>query len=175
MGNVTGKKTGVHSASGKETEMIRSGELAKRAGVSADTIRYYERKGLLPEPVRTKAGYRLYDPQALARVRIIRSALAVGFSINDLSNIFRIRKSGGAPCEEVLRIAEKKLMEIESRLRQLQIARRDLRSCMREWKDMLSQTQQGARAGLLEKMRFVQRPSPLSPPGLNKTRRTKNV
>src|SRR5437899_6110658 len=54
---------------------LRSGELARRAGVSPDTLRHYERRGLLPRPQRSAAGYRLYSPEALARVRLIRGAL----------------------------------------------------------------------------------------------------
>jgi DNA-binding transcriptional MerR regulator len=163
------------SVTGNQDKGIRSGELARLAGVSPDTIRYYERKGLLPKPVRTRAGYRLYDPQALMRVRVIRSALAVGFTIQDLSKIFAIRGSGGIPCEEVIRIAQQKLMELDQRMHQLQIARRDLRRCLQEWNQMLSETQKGTHAHLLERMRLVQRTSPLSPPGLNKNRRVKNV
>src|SRR5689334_256700 len=114
-----------------------SGELARLAGVSPDTIRYYERKGLLPKPIRTKSGYRLYDPQALMRVRVIRSALAVGFSIQDLSKIFAIRGSGGIPCEEVVSIARQKLAELDERMARLQIAKRDLVRCVKEWNKML--------------------------------------
>jgi MerR family Zn(II)-responsive transcriptional regulator of zntA len=154
---------------------FRSGELARLAGVSPDTIRYYERKGLLSKPIRTKAGYRLYDSQALMRVRVIRSALAVGFTIRDLAKIFAIRGSGGIPCEEVVRIAEEKLMELDRRMNQLRAARRDLRCCVKEWNEMLSHTQKGTHARLLERMKLVHRPSPLSPPGLTKNRRRKNV
>jgi len=163
------------SVTGNSDKGLRSGQLARLAGVSPDTIRYYERKGLLPKPVRTKSGYRVYDSQALMRVRVIRSALAVGFTIQDLAKIFAIRGSGGIPCEEVIRIAVRKLEELDQRMNQLRIARSDLRRCVKEWNDMLSRTQKGTHARLLERMRLVQRPSPLSPPGLTKNRRKKNV
>jgi MerR family Zn(II)-responsive transcriptional regulator of zntA len=163
------------SVTEKGDQGFRSGQLAKLAGVSPDTIRYYERKGLLPEPIRTRSGYRLYDSHALMRLRMIRSALAVGFTINDLSKIFRIRASGGIPCEEVLRIAQEKLIELDQRMAQLRIARRDLHRCMQAWNKMLAETRKGTPARLLERMKFVQRPSPLSPPGLTKKRRMKNA
>jgi DNA-binding transcriptional MerR regulator len=160
---------------GNDDKGFRSGELARLTGVSPDTIRYYERKGLLPKPFRTKAGYRVYDSQALMRVRVIRSALAVGFTIRDLARIFAIRGAGGIPCEEVIRIAHKKLQELDERMDQLRVARRDLRRCVNEWNKMLSHAEKGTHARLLERMPIMQRPSPLSPPGLNKNRRTKNV
>lgn len=159
-------------------ENLRSGELAKQAGISPDTLRHYERKGLLPAPRRTANGYRLYSADALHRVRIIRSALAVGFTIQELGGIFKIRNSGGSPCEEVLKIARSKVLQLEERMKQLHDAKRDLQKCVREWKDMLSHTEKGKRAGLLENLdrsSSSQRPSPMLPPGLNKSRRTKDA
>lgn len=152
-------------------DAFRSGELARLAGISPDTLRHYERKGLLPAPVRTPNGYRLYKMDALRRVQLIRSALAVGFTIKELGSIFKIRNSGAAPCEEVLRIAEKKLVELDARIRELRSTKQDLQKCVQEWNRMLLQTQRGTRAGLLEKLHVATRSSPMSPPGLNKNRR----
>ena len=66
-----------------ETRYLRSGELAKLTGVSTDTLRHYERLGVLPRPARTAAGYRQYAPAAVDRVRTVRGAIAVGFSLNE--------------------------------------------------------------------------------------------
>ena len=77
---------------------MRSGELAQRSGVSTDTLRHYERMGLLARPQRTLGGYRAYEPQALDRVLVVRRALSIGFSLCELAAIFRIRDCGGAPC-----------------------------------------------------------------------------
>src|SRR2546429_3524843 len=76
---------------------LRSGELARRAGVSPDTLRHYERRGLLPRPQRAAAGYRLYLPEALARVRLIRGALSLGVSGKELWTILAGPDPGGAP------------------------------------------------------------------------------
>ena len=87
---------------------MRSGELATMATVSTDTLRHYERLGLLPKPARTLANYRDYPAQAVERLRIIRNALAVGFSLDEIGRILRVRDQGGAPCHEVRRMAGEK-------------------------------------------------------------------
>jgi len=77
---------------------MHSGELARLAGVSSDTLRYYERQRLLPDVPRSASGYRLFPPEALARVRLIRGALSIGFSVRELAAIFGERDRGGVPC-----------------------------------------------------------------------------
>src|SRR5947207_15027156 len=79
---------------------LRSGELARRAGVSPDTLRHYERKGLLA-PCRTPSGYREYSAEAVDRVRLIRRALSIGFSLDELAPILAARDRGRAPCRAV--------------------------------------------------------------------------
>nr|MDQ5839375.1 MerR family transcriptional regulator [Acidobacteriota bacterium] len=82
-------------------EFLRAGELARAAGVSTDTLRHYERKGVLACPRRSANGYREYPADALARVRLVRRALAVGFTLDELARILRARERGVAPCREV--------------------------------------------------------------------------
>jgi DNA-binding transcriptional MerR regulator len=129
---------------------MHSKELARLAGVSADTLRYYERRRLMPTIRRSAAGYRLFSPEALVRVRMIRGALALGFSVNELSDIFHERNSGGAPCHRVRRLAAEKLVALEARLRELQSCRRDLRETLGEWDRLLARTPHGKPARLLE-------------------------
>jgi DNA-binding transcriptional MerR regulator len=80
---------------------MRSGQLARLIRVSPDTVRHYERLGLLSAPPRTSNGYRDYPPQAVERVRLIRRALSAGFSLPELKTILRIRDQGGVPCQRV--------------------------------------------------------------------------
>jgi DNA-binding transcriptional MerR regulator len=129
---------------------MRSSELARLAGVSTDTLRYYERLRLLPAVPRSTAGYRLFPPQALDRVRLIRGALAIGFSIRELTVIFAERDRGVAPCKRVLTLAHEKLATVEASLRDLQIWRRELKTTLAGWERQLRKTPQGQRAGLLE-------------------------
>src|SRR5438093_10651672 len=77
---------------------LRSGELARRAGVSPDTLRHYERRGLLPRPERSAARYRLYSPEALRRVTLIRGARSIGSTVNELAAMLAARDLGRAAC-----------------------------------------------------------------------------
>src|SRR5437773_925083 len=97
-----------------KTGLLRSGELARQAGVSADTLRHYERKGLIARPRRSPNGYREYPASTLDRVRLIRSALAVGFTLDELARILKERDQGGAPCRQVRQLAAEKLAEVET-------------------------------------------------------------
>jgi DNA-binding transcriptional MerR regulator len=132
--------------------MLRAGELAAACGVSTDTLRHYERVGVLARPQRTQAGYRQYPAEAIARVRIVRRALALGFTLAELARIFRVREKGGAPCREVRAMASGKLEEIERQLQELQELRDYWRGLLVEWDRRLGSTPEGTRAGLLEQM-----------------------
>lgn len=128
----------------------RIGELAKSAGVSTDTLRHYERKGVLGKPGRSTNGYREYSTEALVRVRLVRRALAVGFTLNELSSVLKVRDRGGVPCQRVRELAAEKLSGIESRLSELSILRDELRTTLKDWDTRLARTDPGASAGLLE-------------------------
>ena len=96
---------------------LSSGELAELAGVSRDTLRHYERKGVLPRPFRGDNGYRKYPPEALQRVQLVRRALSVGFTLDELAKVLKVRDAGGAPCEEVRKLAAQKLLNVQDQLR----------------------------------------------------------
>jgi DNA-binding transcriptional MerR regulator len=125
-------------------------ELARLTGVSTDTLRYYDRRGLLPNVQRSKAGYRLFPAESLNRVCLVRSAVSIGFSIHELADVLGERDRGGAPCQRVRQLAESKLAELDSQLRELRSRRRALRSTLAGWDRTLSRTKPGERAGLLE-------------------------
>ena len=130
--------------------MFRAGELAQACGVSTDTLRHYERVGVLARAERTQAGYRQYPVEAVGRVRMVRRALTLGFSLAELARIFRVRERGGAPCREVRAMAAGKLEEIERQLEELRELRDYWRDLLVEWDRRLGSTPEGARAGLLE-------------------------
>lgn len=145
LGNVTISEV----AKQNEQPPFRSGDLARLAGVSSDTLRYYERRGVLPRPARSAAGYRLYPPEALWRVRVIRRALTIGFSLAELARVFRVRESGGAPCGEVRAMAGRKLAGLEQRIGEMKSLRDDLKKLLADWDVQLARTPQGTRAHLL--------------------------
>jgi DNA-binding transcriptional MerR regulator len=120
--------------------------------VSTDTLRYYERQRLLAAPPRAANGYRRYPLEALARIRVIRSALAVGFSVDELKRILGARDRGLAPCQHVRQLAASKLKALESRIRELQHLRTALRKTLAAWDQRLAHTPSGTRAALLESL-----------------------
>ncbi len=102
---------------------LRAGELARRTGVSKDTLRFYEQKGLLPRPLRLANNYRAYPPETVGRVLWIRRVLAAGFTLDELARILALRERGGIPCRQVRDLGAAKLAEIEERLRDLETTR----------------------------------------------------
>src|SRR6202049_1926619 len=128
---------------------LRSGELARRAGGSKDTLRVYERRGLLEPARRTSNNYRLFPSEAVERLRWIRSALAMGFTVEELSRIAGARSRGQFPCHEVRSLAAAKLAVIEQRLRQMKSFRDALRALPDDWTRRLEATAacQAARLG----------------------------
>jgi len=129
---------------------MRPGDLARQVGVSTDTLRHYERLGLLPIPPRTAGGYRNYPAQALERASLIHRALGVGLSLSDLKTILKIRDGGGVPCQSVRNLADAKLTQLEMQINDLVTMRDQLRRVLRSWNQRLARTPKGERARLLE-------------------------
>jgi len=102
------------------TNRLTIGKVAKRTGVPIETIRYYERRGLLPEPPRTDAGYRLYDGESVTRLRFIKEAQALGFTLEEIDELLALRVDAQTTCDDVRRRAARKRAEIEEKIRALQ-------------------------------------------------------
>ena len=95
------------------------GEIARNAGVGVETIRFYERRGLLPEPPRRASGYRQYSPEALRRLQFIRGTKDLGFSLNEIRELLELRVNPRANCAQVKGRAEAKIADIARRLAEL--------------------------------------------------------
>jgi len=119
-----------------ESSFAGIGEVARLTGVSVDTLRHYESKGLL-RPVRARNGYRKYPESAIARVRLIRSALAIGFGLDDLSRLLKVRDAGGRPCADVRDMAATKLAELQSLISDLSATRDVLITLLEDWDQRL--------------------------------------
>lgn len=102
----------------KESDRITIGALATNAGVNVETIRFYQRKRLLREPKRTQGSIRRYGDSDLARLRFIRSAQSLGFSLNEIGDLLRLED--GTSCREARIIGERKLAEVRGRLNELE-------------------------------------------------------
>jgi MerR family transcriptional regulator, copper efflux regulator len=109
------------------------GELAKRAGVSPPTIRYYEEIGLLPAVSRSSSGYRRYSEGAVEDLRFIRKAQALGFALDDVREILKLSRSGKTPCERVRALAHEHLAAVDERIRQLLSFRDHLAADLARW------------------------------------------
>lgn len=109
-----------------EETFLSSGELARRAGVNVQTLRYYERRGLLARPPRSPAGYRRYPASALRVLRFIKGAQALGFTLEEIEELLALRVDRNTTCREVRARAEAKLADIEAKLASLGQMRRAL-------------------------------------------------
>ncbi|SRR5258706_10075300 len=107
------------------------GKLAAAAGVGVDTVRFYERAGLLKKPARTPSGYRKYAAADAERLRFVRRAKALGFSLDEVAELLRLNDGGGRR-KAVRAVAEKRLAQIEQRLAELERIRKSLRHLLHE-------------------------------------------
>lgn len=116
------------------SDKLLIGQLARLGGVKRDSVRFYERNGLLPKPPRNANGYRAYDEAALTRLRFIKKAQSLGFSLDEVRRILSLRGQGSTTCRSVLAIAEATLAETEIKLRDLQNFRDSLALNVRRWR-----------------------------------------
>jgi len=100
-------------------ETLTIGELAKRARVNRETVRYYERRRLLPRPSRSMSGYRIFSDDALRRLRFIRHAKALGFSLNEIKELLGLRVNSAAGCDRVRERTQVKIADIDQKIRAL--------------------------------------------------------
>jgi MerR family transcriptional regulator, Zn(II)-responsive regulator of zntA len=124
--------------------------LADASGVSTDTLRHYERLGLLPGAARTAAGYRRFPPGSVERVLLIQRALTVGFSLRELGGVLQRRERGEPPCRGVRTLVGERLAALETRLTELTTLRDEMRRLVRDWDARLARTPHGQRARLLD-------------------------
>lgn len=96
------------------------GALAKQAGVGVETVRFYERRGLVRRPARPRAGYRAYPEDAVGRIRFIRNAQAVGFTLQEVKELLALRVTAGTSCAAVRSRASAKAAEVQRRLAELE-------------------------------------------------------
>jgi DNA-binding transcriptional MerR regulator len=129
---------------------MRSGQLAHLTAVSTDTLRHYERLGLLPLPQRTGGNYRQYPSGSQQRVELIQRALAVGFSLAELKTILAVRDSGGAPCRHVRALMHSKIRDIDQQIKNLTSLRVEMNRLSKDWDERLRRTKPGHAARLLE-------------------------
>jgi MerR family mercuric resistance operon transcriptional regulator len=109
------------------TKSLTIGRLAKQAGVNLETVRFYERKGLLPRPPRSTSGYRLFPEEAARRLKFIRRAQELGFSLAEIAELLSLRVSRRTTSAEIRARAEAKITDIEAKMRSLESMKKTLR------------------------------------------------
>ncbi len=102
-----------------ETPTLSIGQLAAAADVGVETLRYYEREGLLPEPPRSPSGYRRFPPEAIVRIRFIRRAKTLGFTLREIRELFALRVDPEKSCADVRALAKAKILDIEAKIADL--------------------------------------------------------
>ncbi|GBC81596.1 Mercuric resistance operon regulatory protein [bacterium HR10] len=106
--------------------MLKIGQVATECGVSVDTLRYYERLGLLPRAARTQSGYRLYDPRVIERLSFIKRAQSFGFTLEEIKQLLQLPTAEPRTCAEVLQVIARKLEDLDRRYEEIKRLRREL-------------------------------------------------
>jgi DNA-binding transcriptional MerR regulator len=121
---------------------LHIGEVAKRTGLTVDAIRFYEREGLLPPPARTEAGYRLYREREVADLEFIQKAQQLGFSLNEIRELFTIQRHPDEACAHVHDLIATKLATARAKLAALQKLETDLVGALRQCRTALRKAPQ---------------------------------
>lgn len=110
----------------EQMNALRTSDVAKEGGVNLETVRYYERRGLLPKPPRTPAGYRTFGTDAVRRLRFIKRAQDLGFSLKEITELLALRVDARTSCADVRQRADAKIADIDQKLRALRAMKKAL-------------------------------------------------
>jgi DNA-binding transcriptional MerR regulator len=136
------------AAAAGDGRALRIGEVANASGVGVETLRFYERRGLLGRPRRTGSNYRVYGPSVLDRLAFIRRAQAVGFTLDEIGEILAESAEGRRPCRHVREMARRKLADLDRRLAELRRYRTELARTLADWDERGEE--EGDFCGLIE-------------------------
>jgi DNA-binding transcriptional MerR regulator len=136
----------------QQRHMLKIGEVSKRSGIGIETLRFYEKSGLLDNPERTDSGYRIYDAQVLERLAFIKRAQVLGFSLDEIKRVMDERRAGQSPCAEVRELVRLRLHELDERMQEMQRYRQELVATLAEW-DEVGEAE-GLICGLIEGSNF---------------------
>jgi DNA-binding transcriptional MerR regulator len=145
-------------------------ELARIAGVGPDSIRHYERIGLVPKAERSPAGYRVWTAREVEYLKWVASAKRAGFMLHELAEIFRMYRVGSAPCPTVRDLLQQKLADLDREIDELSTLRTQLRQVFVRWKGRLRRAPSGDFVPLFDDLREL----PVRKPTVALTRKTRN-
>jgi DNA-binding transcriptional MerR regulator len=115
---------------------MKIGEVAKRSGVGIETLRFYEKSGLLERPERTFSGYRMYGEEVFERIAFIKRAQILGFTLDEIKQLVDHKRKGENPCAEVRSFAQRRLEQLDERIKQLRKYRKELAETIAEWEQI---------------------------------------
>ena len=136
-------------------QKLKVSQLARMAGVSPDSIRHYERIGILPKGGRSAAGYRIWNAHDVEYLKWIASAKRAGFTLHELTAIFGMYRAGSPPCHKVRDLLERKLLDMDKQIQELGALRGKLGSVLTRWNGRLSRACPGEFVSLFEDLNNV--------------------
>jgi len=116
-------------------EALKIGDVARRAGITVDAVRFYERRGVLPLPARRASGYRQYSEATIERIRFAKALQALGFTLDEIADVLRAVDAGVASCERERPCFETVLARIDEKIGELSAIRRDLVATLKRCRD----------------------------------------
>lgn len=116
-------------------ETFTIGKVARLGGVGVETVRFYEREGLIPEPPRRASGYRQYSPAMIDRIRFIRKAKALGFTLGEIKELLNLSVAPKMTCANVKRKALEKIKEVDAKIDHLKQIKKSLNRLMKQCRD----------------------------------------
>jgi MerR family mercuric resistance operon transcriptional regulator len=131
---------------------LQIGQVARKTGLSIDAIRFYEKEGLLPPPSRTEGGYRLYREREVADLEFIQKAQQLGFSLNEIRELFSIQRHPEEVCVHVRDLIVEKLSVIREKIAELQMLETDLTGALRQCRKALRQAEHRDSCPVLEEI-----------------------
>lgn len=143
---------------------LRIGELASAAGVTTDSVPYYERLEILPHPSRTRAGYRIYSQKAIERVRFIKQSQSLGLSLDEIKELLPGRGAGLSECTRVRDLLSAKLADLDVKIAGMRTFRKTLATYIEECEDALS-GKRGDRCPVLFEITHREQTTPKRPSG----------
>jgi|ERR1044072_4056840 DNA-binding transcriptional MerR regulator len=129
-------------------EWMKIGDVARLSGVGIETLRFYEKQGLLTHATRTQSGYRLYNQDVLERLEFINRAQVLGFSLAEIAHLIKEKASGISPCADAREIVRQRLAELDDRMREMRRYRKELAAALAQWDEQGSA--EGSICGLIE-------------------------
>ena len=115
------------------TQWLKIGDVAKQTGLGIETLRFYEKAGILDRPARTESGYRLYGKNVLERIAFIKRAQLLGFTLDEIRQLIVHKKAGENPCAHVRRIVRQRLNDLDEKLKHMRRYRNELAKNLDEW------------------------------------------